>query len=200
VKDLDALIEVLRAASAEGHLSGQSLAILAEALRERAEAVLHRRVRELERENEALRTETAWRNSEAALVAKELTDRKDEIARKNSFIDDLERAITEHEARARWQDENVSNLESTIAGLRRERDSALGECAARARNEDALERLRSDAAAAHDRLLAHHHASLQAIAESVAAIASRSGPMSRRIGADLEALAKRLRAESEGAS
>jgi hypothetical protein len=153
----DLLESLLRAALAEGALDADSLPRFAEALRARAALILAERVLPLAERAGAFETESTWRAGVMAGLEKE----------REALIEQDRRRVEEcRNARAEVEALQAQTLADRLAH-RQEMDFREREIEALKAAVEAARREQDVASAAHDRLLAHHRATLAQVAETL---------------------------------
>jgi hypothetical protein len=167
MQDIDALIEVLRLAHAEGALEGEGLEALASGLRERADLVIEERVARAEAHVRRLEPEVAWRRETNETLERENAWRRETMAGHEETIRQLERENA-------WRREANAALERVVASLRAEGAAS---------------------AEAHDRLLSHHRDVLGRVAAELAAVAALPFYSLRSARRRLVSLAATIRGE-----
>jgi hypothetical protein len=196
----DLLQELLALARREGALQGEALALFAEALRDRARAILGERAGRAEE----LRRENEWRRETAEALEREATWLRGTVA-------GLEERAAGLERESEWRRETVETLtresawlRETVAGLEARAESLACEnewrrdTAATLAGRLAGEHAEAQAARqAHEQLLAHHQEVLRAVQSELASIVDLPFYRQREGRRRLAALAALLRKESQ---
>jgi hypothetical protein len=169
----DLLDALLRTALEEpGTLDARTRREFAEALRARAALILAERIQTLEERAAAFEKEAAWRAEEAAGLEKEL------LALRRLYEKEKADLLAEKEHWTRESERRQANIET----LERERLALADE-----------KRVATDA---HDRLLAHHRATLLRLAEALEPLPAALPWSFRRVRAKLAELVAALRRET----
>ncbi len=167
MQDIDALLEVLRLARAEGALEGEGLEAFARGLRERADLVIEERVARAEAQVRRLEQEVTWRRETNEALERETAWRREA----NEGLEQTNAAL---ERENTWRQETNEALERVVASLRAEVATS---------------------AEAHDRLLSHHRDVLGRVAAELAAVAALPFYSLRSARRRLVSLAATIRGE-----